>query len=78
MPAQCCIDRWNRLMKENPDEPVFTLLGRDKLAVQTVKYWLSMARVSGVNQGKLIRVQEHLDALERFAREHPERMKYPD
>lgn len=78
MPAKCCIDRWNRLMQEDPDMPVFTLLGKDLLAVETVEFWLSRARQSGVNDEKLAGVQRHLDALIEFRESHPDRMQLPD
>ena len=65
-------------MEESPDMPVFTLLGQDSLAVDTVKYWLQRAELLGVNKGKLIRVREHLEALAKYRQEHPEKMKRPD
>ena len=75
MPAQCCKDKWPEIPD---DEPVFILRGKDKLARYVVKYWMDMARTAGVNQGKMIRAGEHLDAMDRFSVEHPERMKVPD
>lgn len=78
MPAYCCIDRFNRLVAEDPDMPVFTLHGTDAFAVDLVKEWLTKARMAGVNQAKIDKVQEHLTALEKYASEHPERIKIPD
>lgn len=64
MPMKCCIERWDRLMEETPDMPVFTLLGQDKLAIETVQFWMKRARESGVSEEKLAKVQLHLEALE--------------
>ena len=78
MPAQCCKDRWERLLKDDPDMPVFTLLGKDMIAVETVRFWLKRAMELGVNAGKLARVREHLYALEQFAEQQTHRMQVPD
>ncbi len=78
MPADCCKDRWDRLMKEEPDMPVFTLLAQDALAPVVIKAWLSHAHCVGVNRGKIIRVQEHLNAIEQWQVAHPSRVKKPD
>lgn len=75
MPPQCCKDKWPEIPD---DEPVLVLRGKDKLARKVVKYWLELAREAGVNQGKMIRVMEHLDAMDTFAVNNPERMKIPD
>lgn len=75
MPQQCCKDKWPEIPD---DEPVLVLRGKDKLARKVVKYWLELAREAGVNQGKMIRVREHLDAMDAFAVNNPERMKIPD
>lgn len=78
MPAKCCVDRWERLMREEPDMPVFTLLGKDKLAVETVEFWLQRAKEEGVNDEKLVKVQEHLDALVAYRETKPDHMQLPD
>ena len=78
MPAQCCIDRWNRLMKEDPDMPVFNLLGKDLLALETVDFWIERAKERGVNLTKMQEVLEHRDAIAKFYEEHPERCQVPD
>lgn len=78
MPLQCCIDRWERLLKEDPDMPVFTLLGKDILAIETVEYWIRRARVYEVNEEKLRKVQLHLDALKAYAAQHQDKMQVPD
>lgn len=78
MPMQCCIDRWNRLMNEDPDMPVFTLLAKDVLAIETTEYWMRRARELGVNPAKMEKVQEHLNALIAYKNEHPDKMQVPD
>lgn len=65
-------------MREDPDMPVFTLLAKDRLAVETVAFWMQRAREEGVNDEKLSKVQKHLDALVAFRESHPERMQLPD
>ncbi len=78
MPAPCCVERWDRLMKEDPDMPVFTLLGSNQLAIETVLFWMSRAREVGVCNGKLMKAQQHLDALIAYRDEHPWKMQVPD
>ena len=78
MPRDCCIRRFERLKKEDPDMPVFTLLAKDLLAVPTVKKWLEEARKKGVNPFKIEVVEAHLHDLERWAKDNPERMQLPD
>lgn len=75
MPKQCCKDKFPQIPDE---EPVFILRGKDRLAIQAVKYWMGLAEEAGVNKGKMIRVREHLDAMQDFAHKYPERMKTPD
>ena len=75
MPAQCCKEFYAKIPD---DEPVFTLAGRDILAAQTVALWIERARAYGVNEDKILRAQWHLEAMERFEQDHPERMKLPD
>lgn len=53
-------------MQENPDMPVFTLLGQDELAVETVEFWMKRAKAEGVSANKLDKVQKHLDALKEW------------
>lgn len=78
MPAQCCIDRWERLMREDPTMPVFTLLAKDCLAIETVGFWLSLAKKAGVNDEKLAKVEEHLNALIAYRVQFPGNMQVPD
>jgi len=78
MLLNCCKLKWERLLKETPDMPVFILMGQDKLAIPTVEFWLHIAKASGVNQEKLDKVYVHLEELRKYASEHPERMKKPD
>jgi len=75
MPAQCCKDFWRKL----PDDvPVFTIVGYDKLAADTLECWLTFARANGVNRGKINRAQEHLAAIRAYQEAHPEKVKLPD
>ena len=78
MPAKCCKDRWERLLNEDPEMPVFTLLAKDALAIKTVEFWLAEAQKAGVNHDKIAKVQGHLDALVDYANKHPKEMHVPD
>ena len=75
MPANCCKESWKRIPE---DEPTFILAARDKLAPVAIRFWISMAADQGVNADKIRRATEHLDWIERFQSEHPERVKLPD
>lgn len=75
MPAECCRKFFAKLCD---DEPVFTLAGRDKLAPAVVAYWIKLAGVAGVNQDKIARAEQHLQAIHEFQIEHPLRTKIPD
>jgi hypothetical protein len=75
MPAECCKKFYAKLPE---DEPVFTLAGRDKLAIATVNFWIEEAIKAGVNQDKIDRAYKHLIALSDFQNAHPERVKLPD
>lgn len=75
MPRGCCNHFWERIPE---DEPVFTLAARDKLAVGTIKKWIELAQRRGVSQFKIDVATAHLEDFQRFATEHPERMKLPD
>lgn len=78
MPAECCVERWERLLREDPEMPVFLLIGKDELAVETVEFWLSRAREEGVNLAKIRKVEAHRDALIDYSVARPERMQLPD
>lgn len=75
MPAQCCKDKFALIPD---DEPVFTIRGKDLLASQAIRTWMAAAEEAGVNQQKMDGVNEHLEAIERFQLEHPERCQIPD
>ena len=75
MPAQCCNEFYAKIPD---DEPVFTLTGRDMLASETVAFWIERAEACGVNHDKILRAQWHLEAMQLFTQDHPERMKLPD
>jgi hypothetical protein len=66
------------LEKIPDDEPVFILLGRDKLALQTVAFYRDTAIQNGVNRDKIDRVIQHIRNMIEFRDEHSERIKLPD
>jgi hypothetical protein len=78
MPAQCCFDFWEKTRRENPDVPVFTLIGYDQLAADTVAFWIQLALYRGVNADKLTRAVQHWDAIREYQAAHPEKVKLPD
>ena len=78
MPATCCKKRWDRLLIEDPDMPVFTLHGKDLLAIETIEFWLSRATERGVNENKLQGVRNHLEAMKQFKINNLDRMQLPD
>jgi hypothetical protein len=65
-------------MKEEPTMPVFTLLAKDRLAIEVIEFWMLRARAEGVNAGKLVAVQRHLDAMIAYREAFPNRMQLPD
>ena len=75
MPMQCCKDKWPTIPD---DEPVFILRAKDRLAVASVLRWMELAYEAGVNDEKMMKVTDHLNAMILFSIEHPERMKIPD
>ncbi len=46
------------LAKVAADEPIFVLRAQDKLAADTVCYWICEAEAAGVDQEKLIEAQK--------------------
>jgi hypothetical protein len=76
MPADCCKETWDKI--KDTDEPVFTLRAQDALAPFVVRQWLNDARINGVNEGKIRRGREHLDAIVKWQEEHPDKVKIPD
>lgn len=53
------------LEKTQADEPIFVLVGRDRLAATTVRMWATLARFCGVNDEK---ITEALGCAERMDR----------
>lgn len=57
-----------------PDEPVFVLCGRDRLAPTAIKAWIEAARISNVPDHKLESAHEAIEAMEGW----PGDRHYPD
>lgn len=57
------------------DEPVFVLRAQDKLALQTLEAYRTMADSAGVD---CTSIDERIAAFKAFRAEHAERTKYPD
>lgn len=59
------------------DEPVFILRARDSTAIATLLHYY-MGHLASQNDQHAEAVLGRLHDFQRFQREHPERMKYPD
>jgi N-glycosylase/DNA lyase len=75
MPAECCKKFWERIPE---DVPVFTLVGWDRLAERTVRFWVSEASMAGVPAAKMQKGINHILWMQEYAEAHPEMMKLPD
>lgn len=79
MPAKCCVETLNKMLKpEHADEPVFLLRAQDELAKGTVERWIELAKLGEVNADKIRRAKEHLLAIMKWQLANPERVKVPD
>lgn len=70
----------NRATEEEipPDEPVFIFRARDALSVSVLRNYLTLISYREPRSEHLQAVAARIDDFERFARENPERMKWPD
>lgn len=59
------------------DEPVFLLRARDHLALATLVDYRRRSLVDGCNDYHFEHLDKDIEAFQRFALEHPERMKQP-
>ena len=80
MPKPCSKGHAFEMLNRIPDdEPVFILRAQDRLAAETVAYWIWLAKCRGVNADKIRHAQlEHLEEMWVFQRSNPHRMKLPD
>ena len=60
------------------DEPAFVLRGRDKLAADAILGYAAACREAGCPEEHLTQVHEAVSRFDRFAEQHPDRMKLPD
>ena len=61
------------------DEPVFIFRARDKIALQALYHYNSLcARYVGANNSHVHAIRLRIADFERFAHQHPDRMKFPD
>ena len=75
MPRPCCKETWGKIPD---DEPAFTLRAQDKLSRDVVEFWIHQARAHNVAHEKIAAAVEHLDDIERWQRDNPDRVKLPD
>ena len=59
------------------DEPIFILRGRDRTAILAMLYYATMCAQTGYTT-HVLAVNNRVSDFEKFASEHPERMKFPD
>jgi hypothetical protein len=75
MPKDCCKETWEKIPD---DEPVFTIRGKDALALKTVEFWIKYAVSSGVNPEKIKQAVECRRDIYNFQMKHSDRAKLPD
>lgn len=77
------VDEHYRLVKTSndqpvpDDEPLVIIRGRDRLAIQALEYYRSLAVADGCNDYMLARIDTDMKLFYAFRDEHPERMKQP-
>jgi len=59
------------------DEPLFLLRAKDRLAVDALLSYREICRRDGCTDYQLNGVTDIIEAFQRFAAEHPDRMKQP-
>ncbi len=59
------------------DEPMFLIRGRDHLAIDALKRYRELAEADDCTEFHLRGIAERIAAFEKFAVDHPERMKQP-
>jgi hypothetical protein len=59
------------------DEPVMIFRGRDRLALPLIRIYEQLGIIDGCNDYHAELVGKQIAAFEKFAEEHPERMKQP-
>lgn len=59
------------------DEPIMILRARDHLALATLKFYRDLCIADGCTDYQLEGCLNRVEAFNKFAREHPERMKQP-
>jgi hypothetical protein len=64
------------LGRADDDEPVFVLRAQDKIAAPLIRLWADWAEREG--SPKSLDAMAIADEFERWARNHPQRMKWPD
>lgn len=60
------------------DEPVFLVRGRDILACALLEAYKEMAAEENCTAEHLDAIDHRIDQFEKFAQDHPERMRTPD
>lgn len=61
-----------------PDEPIFVLVARDRLAPRVVWNWADAAEVAGVPQEKIDEARALAGEMMAWQARHPDRVKVPD
>ncbi len=61
-----------------PEEPIFILRGRDRLAAQTLVQYRMLCEMDGCNQEHLDDIHKAILEFEQFSRQYYDRMKQPN
>lgn len=60
-----------------PDEPLFLLRARDRLALPLLHIYEQLSEVDGCNEYHFLKLGEAIQEFEKFALDYPGRMKQP-
>lgn len=59
------------------DEPIILFRGRDRLALQMLKYYYNQCKSDGATDYQLATMQTMIDKFAKFAQDNPQTMKQP-
>jgi len=65
------------LDKVDEDEPIFVLRAQDRLAINTIEWWLRGA-LDHLDDERFTEVRECIARFEQWQEAHPSRVKWPD
>lgn len=66
------------LKKVEDDEPIFVIRSKDILAIEIIYRWIEEAINYDVNEEKIEKARQHLDAVMNWRNQNPNKVKIPD